>query len=373
MANDRARYQEAIRRGLAFNTNRQWKEAISAFRIALNEFPSQAAPYAGLGDALFGMKMLDKALESYKLAARHSGGDLMYLRKVADMQERMGNLGEASRTYMAAGELLLKQRNLDDAIANWERAVRLDSNLLGAHQRLAMVFQRQNNIKAAVREYLAITRTLQMQGETQKALAMCHAALRLDPDNPDVLLAMRLVQHGEAALPEEEPEEEEEVVEAAPEPAEPADTLADAVRQMAAVLEAEAAQAPPQKQEVRDPLELARRKAQEELAEEIFRDEEDEAAFYGTKDGGLSKLERDALIGQGMDFQQRGRIEEATRCYEKAIAGGLKLPAAFFSLGLLYLERKQFDYARRALAIAAKDQSYREGIQVAVSRLGPAS
>lgn len=369
MANDRARYQEAIRRGLAFNSNRQWKEAISAFRIALSEFPNQPTPYAGLGDALFGMKMLDKALESYKLAARHSGGDLLYLRKVADMQERMGQLGEASRTYMAAGELLLKQRNLEDAIANWERSVRLDPNLLGAHQRLAMVFQRQNNIKAAVREYLAITRILQMQGEKQKALAMCQAALRLDPGNPDVLLAMQLVQHGEAALPEEEPEEEETPT---PAPAEPAETLADAVRQMAAVLEAETreAEVPTRKPEVTDPLELARRRAQEELAEEIFRDEEDEESMYGTREGGLSKLERDALIGQGMDFQQRGRIDEAIRCYEKAIAGGLNLPGAFFSLGLLYLERKQFDYARRALSLAARDHSYRDGIQTAVARFG---
>jgi tetratricopeptide (TPR) repeat protein len=313
------------------------------------------------------MKMLDKALESYKLAARHSGGDLLYLRKVADMQERMGQLGEASRTYMAAGELLLKQRNLDDAIANWERSVRLDPNLLGAHQRLAMVFQRQNNVKAAVREYLAITRILQMQGEKQKALAMCQAALRLDPGNPDVLLAVQLVQHGEAALPEEEPEEEE-----APVPAEPAETLAHAVRQMAAVLEAETreAQLPTRKPEVTDPLELARRRAQEELAEEIFRDEEDEEAMYGTREGGLSKLERDALIGQGMDFQQRGRTDEAIRCYEKAIAGGLNLPGAFFALGLLYLERKQFDYARRALSLAARDHSYRDGIQTAVARFG---
>ena len=48
-----------------------------------------------------------------------------------------------------------------------------------------MAFQRKGNSRGAVREYLAIARILDMQGDSKKALQMCRAAMRLDPDNPD--------------------------------------------------------------------------------------------------------------------------------------------------------------------------------------------
>ena len=368
MAGDRARYREALRRGLAYNNRQQWRKAFQAFRVALAEFPTSPEAFAGLGEACFGLKMLDRALESYKLAARHSRGDIKYLQRVADLQERLGQLGEAARTYMAAGELQLRKRNLEQATANWERAVRLEPRLLGAHRRLATVFQRQGNVKAAVREYLAIARTLQMRGEPKKALQMCRAALRLDPENEDVMMAMELVRRGEAALEEEEAAEADEAARAA-EPQEE-DEMAETVRQIAEVFEEERKswQAEQKPAEPDDPVAAAVRRAQDELAEEIFRDEEDEDALYGASADGLSKLERDALIGQGIDFQARGQVARAIDCYERAVDGGLNLAAAHFTLGVLYLEQEQEKQARRAFARAARDSSYQQAIRAALSR-----
>lgn len=363
MTNDRARYQKALTVGLTYNRRQQWKEAIAALRIALGEFPHEAEVYAGLGDACFGLKMYDRALECYKLAARHSQGDIVHLNQVADVQERMGQLHEASRTYMAAGEIFLRLNRLEEATDNWERAVRLEPNLLGAHQRLAMTFQRQGDVKRAVREYLAIARILQEQGEQQKALQMCQAALRLDPDNKDVLTAMDLVRYGVQAYPDEV------VAAAAVEPAaipaaeETGASLADTVRQLATIFEAERKSRPESPALPHRPLEAARKMAQNELAEEIFREEEgDEAAA-------LSKLERDALIGQGIDFEMRGYQEEAIRCYEKAVQGGLKLPAVFFTLGVLYQERGRQEAARRAFLIAGKSQAYQAACRLAIHNL----
>ena len=365
MAGDRERYREAMRRGLAYNNRQQWRKAFQAFRVALAEFPRSPAAFAGLGEACFGLKMLDRALESYKLAARHSRGEIKYLQRVADLQERQGQLSEAARTYMAAGELQLRQRNLEAATSNWERAVRLEPGLLGAHRRLATVFQRQGNVKAAVREYLAIARTLQMRGEPEKALQMCRAALRLDPDNEDVLMAMELVREGEAALEREKETASEE--EAAPQ--EEVDEMAQTVRQIAEVFEEERKswQAEQEPAAPDEPVAAAVRRAQSELAEEIFREEEDEDALYGAGDG-LSKLERDALIGQGIDYQARGQADRAIDCYERAVAGGLNLSAAHFTLGVLYLKEEQIDKARKAFARAARDTSYRPAIRAALNR-----
>ena len=364
MAGDRARYQEALRRGLAYNNRQQWRKAFQAFRVALAEFPTSPAAFAGLGEACFGLKRLDRALESYKLAARHSRGDIEYLQRVADLQERLGQLGEAARTYMAAGEIQLRQRNLEQATANWERAVRLEPGLLGAHRRLATVFQRQGNVKAAVREYLAIARTLQMRGEPQKALQMCRAALRLDPDNEDVLMAMELVRRGEAAW-----RDEEEAAVAEPQEA-VEDEMAQTVRQITEVFEEERKSWQSEQEPVKadDPVTAAVRRAQNELAEEIFRDEEDEGALYGVGADGLSKLERDALIGQGIDFQTRGQVARAIESYKEAVDGGLNLAAAHFTLGVLYLEQGEDKKARQAFARAARDSSYRAAIRAVLNR-----
>jgi tetratricopeptide (TPR) repeat protein len=374
VANNQARYQEALKRGFALNKAERWPEAMQAFRAAINEFPQQPLPYAGLGEACFNLKQTDRALYCFKLAARYSGGNIAYLRKVADLQERLGRLTEASQTYLAAGEIHFRKRQLDDALANWERAIRLNPNLLAAHQRLATVFQRQNDVKRAVREYLAIARILQMNGQSQKALQMCMAARRLDPENKDVLVAIRLIQHGDEIIRREEEEiaEElaEELAEAAPEPAA---SLSDAVRQMASILEAERADLeaiqPVKPQVIGDDIEKARRQAQNELAEELFRDEEDEDVLYGADETSLSKLERDALIGQGIDFLSRSQIVDAITCYEKAINGGLKLPAAYFTLGMLYADKNRTAEARKALEIAAQSPLYQAPSQTALQRL----
>jgi hypothetical protein len=82
----------------------------------------------------------------------------------------------------------------------------------------------------------------------------------------------------------------------------------------------------------------------------------------------LSKLERDAALGQGMDFEQRGQIGDAIASYKKAIDGGLRLPAAYFTIGLLYLQDNQPQEAQRMLALAAKNPSYAEASQLAMAR-----
>lgn len=398
-------YREALQQGQAYNDQANWQRALQSFRTALTVDPESPEGYAGLGEACFGLKMLDRALESYKLAARYSRGDLQYLVRVADIQERLGQLQDAARTYMAAGELQLRNRQLEEAIYNWERAVRLDPALLGAHRRLAMVHQRQDNVRAAVREYLAIARILQERGQDRQALQMCRAALRLDPENEDIRLAMRLVQEG-PPQPEDELQEvgspqpamaEAAIVEpvaAEPAAAEPAVaeppvaeppvaepvrekapagplTITETVRQITEAFEEErrqwqSAQEPQQPQ---DALALATRRAQDELAEEIFREEEGDEDLYGSGPQGLSKLERDALIGQGIDFQSRDDTANALACFERAVAGGLRLPAAFFTLGLLYLQQGRRRRARAAFAHAGKeDVSYREGILLALKK-----
>ncbi|MEM7336072.1 MAG: tetratricopeptide repeat protein [Chloroflexota bacterium] len=366
MAQDKQLFDKAMAAGAKFNEAGNYEKAMSAFRAAIKEFPKDAEAYAGLGEACIGLKQLDRAMDCFKYAARFSGGDISYLRKVADIQERQGRLSDAGRTYLAIGEILYKSNQTDDAIGNWQRAIRLESNLLGAHKRLATTYQRLDMTKDAVRSYLAIARILQMEGELKKALRMCQAALRLDPENEDVLTAVELIRKGADAFELEEEEEEEEMASepaiSAEEQAE-ADELTRTVRQMAAAFEAERQKAQPAAPATpNSPIEVAKQMAQEHFAIELFRDEDDDEDAKSS----LSKLERDALLGQAMDFDSRGKVDDAIGCFKRAIDGGLNLPAAHFALGLLYLQTNNRADAEAMFEIAKQEPAFQTAVSEAL-------
>ena len=100
MAKNQLLFERAMRFGQASVREERWAEAAQAFKIAIREMPHDPEPFAGLGDALMGQQQLAKALECYKLAGRKSQGDVSYLQRVADVQERLGHLQEVSHTYI---------------------------------------------------------------------------------------------------------------------------------------------------------------------------------------------------------------------------------------------------------------------------------
>jgi tetratricopeptide (TPR) repeat protein len=344
MAGNRAQYEEALNRGHTYGWDQRWQEAVAAFKEAARLEPLEPASYAGLGMAYLELADLPQALENYKLAARYSKGEVMHLQRVAEVQEKMGLYGEAGKTYMAIGEYELGRKRLDDAMTNWHRAVRLEPNLLRAHQRLASVYQRQGAVRNAIQEYLAIARVLQAQGEKNKALQACQMALQLDPRNPDVLTAIEQVKQGEALFANEP---------AAAPPPQPVSQESGLLR-MVGDIDKDVRDWRPNQQvlETAVPVQDARRMAMEQLAVELFEDS-------GDGDQPADKIQRDFLISQALDYQRRGLVNEAISAYEKALAAGMDSTAAHFNLGLLYQDKLRFENAIREFEISVKDPEYR--------------
>lgn len=342
MAGNRARYKEALSKAHSYIWDQRWEEAIQEFKVAVDEFGEEPVPYAGLGDAYQGLNRPEEALANYKQAARFSKGDVIYLRKVAELQEQLDQTAEAGQTYMAIGEIQLRRGAVEEAVTNWHRAVRLAPNLLGAHQRLAKYYTQQGQVRAAIRAYLAVARLYQARGEDERAMQTCRAALNLDPRNPDVLTAIEMIQHGEAIFAEEEAEPVQSL----------GDELSETVKRMTAGYDQEREGV----DEEASPVVNARRLAMEQLAEELF---EEEGAVEKVGEGALSKAERDTLISQALDYQRRGMINEAISHYERAIAGGVDGAAAHFNLGLLYQDKLRFEEAIREFKLAVSAQEYR--------------
>lgn len=327
MIKSQTSYEAALNRGHSYNWDQDWEAAIAAFQQAAKQAPQEPAPYAGLGMAYMGQQQLGKALENYKLAARYSQGDIIYLRHVAELQQELGLLAEAGQTYMTIGEVELGRKRLKDAVDNWHRATRLNPSLLRAHQRLAAVYQKQGIVRNATHEYLMIAHLLLAQGEKDKALQACGFALQLDPRNADVLTAMEMVKQGQPLFTDKQ---------MAPRVGAAVETGATAV--LPAKAEAETAV----------PVQDARRMALEQLASKLFSEDEDP-----------SKLRRATLLSQALDAQTHGLTNEAISFYEQVIGAGETSPAVHFNLGLLYQDKLRFEDAIRKFETAVTEPEYR--------------
>lgn len=161
MATDHQRYDEAMRKGAQFAWDNDWAEAIAQFEIARVEHPDDPVAHARLGQAYMELADYTDALRFYQQAARLDPTDVVTLGHVADVFERTGQHDQAARTYMAVAEIHLRARSLDRAISNWERAARLDPGLLGARQRLVIIYQKQGRLRDSIREHLALARIYQ--------------------------------------------------------------------------------------------------------------------------------------------------------------------------------------------------------------------
>lgn len=99
------------------------------------------------------------------------------------------------------------------------------------------------------------------------------------------------------------------------------------------------------------PLDQTQRWALQELADLLFE--------VGTDSGPNPMIA--AAIGQSIDQQTRGLVDDAIESLRKAIDAGLSRTAAFFDLGALYYERGHYDNAIESFRNSMSDKEYALG------------
>jgi tetratricopeptide (TPR) repeat protein len=291
MAGNRRLYEHALRRATEHYERKQWEKALAEFQNALTEFPD----------------------------------DLGVLEKMADVYERLGRLEEAAQNYQTIANAQSRQGHQDQAVDFWERATRLDNNLIDSHKNLAFVYASQGKAKNAVRENLALARIYQQQNQLIDALGYVQTAYALDPANPDVLTALELLRAAGVTTVEAPAASEEGVARGSP-------------------------------------VDLTREKALSDLAETIFED-------VRPRTGKLSKAEADTLITKAIDQQTQGNVSGAIDTYRRIIAAGVDMPAVNFNLGLLYQENFRLDDAIQQFKYAVNFTEYRLGSLFALGEL----
>lgn len=314
-------YEQYMNSGHNAAWDQDWSAAISAYGRALQEFPEDADAHIHMGLALLKAGRLDSALKVYMRAHQISQTDPIPLEKSADVLERMGRLREAAQQYVNVAEMYLSQRDIDKAIASWDKATRLTPGLVAVHLKLAQAYERIGSKPKAIREYLTLAFNFQRNGDPDKAMRAVQRALKLDPKNAPSLNTLRVIETGGEMMPPNRDDPEQAHTSAAADFSDLFDTRED-------VGEA-------------DPLGPVGEAMTEALGL---------LAGYVVESGNLDAAGSDAL--QAMELQRQGLHEEAIKAYERA-APHMRHPALKLNLGALLLLVGRPDEAVKHLGEAA--------------------
>jgi tetratricopeptide (TPR) repeat protein len=291
--------------------------------------PYDARVYAALGDACLGINLYPYALTCFKIAVRLDRKNPLYMQQVANVQLFLGQREETARTYMLLGRYYEQTGEFEQMRQSWQHAVELAPDLLSPHWRLALLQLRENDRAGAVSHFLTLADILEQRNQILPALHLCHLALYLDRESKTVLQAVEKTWHSlvagrVASLP-----------------------ASSSSHSGAAVMPGSM-------------LTAALSLAQWQLTQEVRRLPLP-VGSAGNKDE-VRQVLRHGALQHALYHETRGNAGGAIAAYERAIAYGLRLPAGFFALGLLYrLVGRQTD-ARCALRLAAQDPFYRQAV-----------
>lgn len=349
MAGNRRHFERAIKRAAAYAGKREWSKAVAQYKQALAEFPDDITALTGLGLAYLNTQQLEKALVAYQQARQGGADDPATLERLVDVQERLRHLEEAADTYVALADHALRGREIERSIHFWKRATQLATGHPIARLNLAKAYASQGHIQAAIKEYQVLANAFQRQGRPDQAMNICQQALMLDPRNTEVLSLMSTLR--DLVEPAEKPE-----------PARESASVTDLDD-----LSFEDEPSSSSEWDAGSPVDMARQRALSALAEAVF--EEDLAQVTVPRPPSapvLTKHQMDTLIGQALDSQRQGMVDDAVASYEQLLNAGVDRPEVHFNLGLLYQEKLQWSDAIRHLSAVQDHKDYRLGALFAV-------
>lgn len=355
MTGNQDRFQQAMNQGHSAAWDQDWNKAASYYRQALAEIPDHPKALTSLALALYELQQYEEALQHYQRASQVSPNDPIPLEKVAELQERMGNLSQATKVYMEVAEMYARNRDTDKAIENWSSVVSLNPEHIPGHSRLALVYEKLGRKQQAIMEYIAIASLLQHNGDVQRAIQTVNYLLQIYPDSKEAKQALNMIQSGKLL----------------PKPRRPRGVTGPLV--MAQVRQLEVPK-PNEERTQLDPIQEARQTALTQLAGLLFEGSQESeeppsrrglsSIVKGTNILGLSQMDQAKItlhLSQAIDMQSRGKDNDTIVELEKAIDTGLDVPAIFFDLGLLLARSERLESAIRALQQAVKHTSFALG------------
>lgn len=349
MPGNQEAYEQAMNAGHNAAWEQEWLVAVAAYGKAVQEFPNDPEAHIHLGLGLLELGRLEDALKVYTRANQLAPDDPIPLEKSADVLERMGRLREAAQQYINVSEVYLQQRDLEKAVANWERATQLTPGLVAIHAKLAQAYERLGDKKQAIREYLTLAFNFQKNNDSERAIRAAQRALRLERNNPQVLNTLRALESGTPIQPP--------TSDKAPPPSR---AVFDRNARLFSLDDEDEVQPPVQTaSDPNGPM------------GEAMNDALGALAIYVMEQSSAFSASADAL--QGMEAQRQGLLDEAIEAYERA-EPRIRHPALKMNLGGLLVMKNRPDDAIKHLGEASTSPAFAAGayhaLGVAYFRLG---
>src|SRR4030043_650951 len=193
MSGDQQVFQDAMNQGHSAAWDQDWEKASFYYHIAIDEFPENITALSSIALALFEIQKFPEALEYYQRVTRLSPNDPLPMLKVAEIYERLGNLENATKSYMDVADLYIRNKDVEKAIQSWSRGVTLNPEHMTAHTRLALVYERLERTTDAMVEYIAIASLLQNQGNLPRAMQTMKHALQVVPNSKEANQALTML------------------------------------------------------------------------------------------------------------------------------------------------------------------------------------
>ena len=354
MSIDQSSILSKLNEGHAALWEHDWDGAVLAYNEALATAPENDSALSGMGLALFHQKRYSDSLRIFQELAHKNPDDPMPMERIARIYEREGLLSEAAHSFYRAGELQLKNRDVDRALSDYRTVLRFDPENQNVRARLGMVFSKLGKKLEAVAEFIDLAAIVQQSGDSAKAMQILEYALQIKPDSTEAQNAMAaLKSYQRIPLRALEPE------------------ISGALR-MAQVREIETAHVIPDSQISHDPITEARLNALEELADVLFEENDFSSSrkkfpnrlipqkeIFDLQSGPIS-IDRKRVqlhVSHAIDLHSAENNEHAAVELEKAIKAGFNLPAAEFLIGLFNKENDP-EKALQHLQKANTDPAY---------------
>lgn len=181
--------------------------AVRDYQKVLEETPNDIGILQKVGDLCVRLGKNDESIPYFLRIAEFYARDGFYVRAIAmykkinkldparlDIYEKLAELYvkqqlwmEAKSNYQVLADYLLKQDNLAGAIGIYQKMVAIEPQNLQLHVRLADLFTQAKRIQEALKEYGVVASALFERGAHEESIRVYEKALRLAPDNVDIL------------------------------------------------------------------------------------------------------------------------------------------------------------------------------------------
>jgi tetratricopeptide (TPR) repeat protein len=334
-----------------------WPTAILQYELALKEVPEDAKALTAIGLAYTEMQNYLEAIDFYNRAAKASANDPVIIERIARLYERIGDLANATKTSIEAGDQYAKMNDVTKAIENWSQVARFDPEDVTSRSRLADMLERIGRKDEAAREYLEIASLLQHGDDKDSARKILEHAVELSPQGKEIQNALSLVQSGQL--------------------------LAKPTRRqggtgpfiMSQVRKFEQNAVPSKVGRSADPITETKQNALVALAGFLFEQQSTSTTNRSPRgdlpkhDGSGPNAKIALHLSQAIDAQTHDQIPQAIFELSAATSKGLDNPAANFNLGFLHYQNGEYEKALKLLQKSQVSPDYALGSKLLIGRI----